>query len=364
MINGIMILKKSKFLWYAEYRIRSAYMIQVEGVTKVYGSRKAVDNISFSVGDHEILGFLGPNGAGKSTTMNIISGYTSATAGMVKVNGREILEDPIQCKKQIGYLPEHPPLYPDMTVDAYLSFMFSLKKSLLPRKAHLDEICESVGLNQVRGRIIRNLSKGFQQRVGLAQAMLNNPSLLILDEPTVGLDPKQILEIRDLIKKLGNTCTVIFSTHILQEVQSVCDRIIVINNGVIIADDTQENLARIKGSDRRILLQADGPPDELRRGLSDLLGMKNVEDLGTAKEGGWEFMLESDEGQDIRREVFALLAEHNWPILALGKNGLSLEDIFLRLTAGDNSAVSIFNQNDADTAVDTAADTTADKGGE
>ena len=202
-------------------------MIEVKNLCKCYGDKKAVNDISFSVGKGEILGFLGPNGAGKSTTMNILTGYISSTSGQVLINGVDILEDPIGAKANIGYLPEIPPLYVDMTVDAYLNFMYDLKKCKLTRKAHLKEICDICKISHVRERLIRNLSKGYKQRVGLAQALINNPPVLILDEPTVGLDPSQIIEIRTLIKKLGKNHTVILSSHILPEIQAVCDRIII-----------------------------------------------------------------------------------------------------------------------------------------
>jgi ABC-2 type transport system ATP-binding protein len=219
-------------------------MLELHSVTKLYGSKKVLDNISFSAGDQEILGFLGPNGAGKSTTMNIITGYTSCTSGTVKLNGHEILDDPIGFKKQTGYLPERPPLYPEMTVEAYLSFMFDLKKATFNKKDHIGEICNATGISDVRDRIIKNLSRGYQQRIGLAQAMLGNPKLLILDEPTAGFDPRQILEIRSLIKNLGKSCTVIFSSHIMQEVQAVCERIVIINNGTLVADNSPEQLTK------------------------------------------------------------------------------------------------------------------------
>jgi ABC-2 type transport system ATP-binding protein len=331
-------------------------MLFVQGVTKVYGSRKAVDNISFTLGDHEILGFLGPNGAGKSTTMNIIAGYTSSTAGTVTVNGKEILDNPIGCKKQIGYLPERPPLYPDMTVNAYLSFMFDLKKAGQPKKDHIAEVCAAAGISEVRDRIIKNLSKGYQQRVGLAQAMLGNPGILILDEPTVGLDPKQILEVRDLIREMGKRCAVIFSSHILQEIQAVCERIIVINNGALIADDTPDNLARTASKNNQLLLTAEGPAEEMSAALETLPGMKRVEFRGPGGEGGFEFTLESGEGQDLRRELFRLLAEKNWPILSLRKSGMSLEDVFLRLTAGDSAALSAFSRTGPAGAADGGAE--------
>ena len=204
-------------------------MIEVQNLTKRYGEAKAVDNISFRVNEGEILGFLGPNGAGKSTTMNILTGYLSATSGIAKINGYDILEEPIEAKRQIGYLPELPPLYLDMTVKAYLDFVFDLKRISLPRKAHIQEVCERAKISNVYNRLIKNLSKGYRQRVGVAQAMLGNPPVLVLDEPTVGLDPKQIIEMRNLIKELGKKHTVILSSHILTEVQATCERVVVIN---------------------------------------------------------------------------------------------------------------------------------------
>ncbi|MDR1949475.1 MAG: ABC transporter ATP-binding protein [Spirochaetaceae bacterium] len=313
-------------------------MLEVQDLTKVYGNRKVLDTIRFTMEDQGILGFLGPNGAGKSTTMNIIAGYTSSTGGRVTINGHEILEDPIGCKKQIGYLPEHPPLYPDMTAGAYISFMFDLKKIKLPKKAHVAEIGEAVGITDVWDRLIKNLSKGYQQRIGLAQAMLGNPPVLILDEPTVGLDPKQILEIRNLIRELGKTRAVIFSSHILQEIQAVCGRIIVINKGVLVADDTPDNLAGKTSKDRRLVLCVEGPPGRVTEELEGIPHMLKVEQTGVAEDDGVEYLLENEAGFDVRRDVFRSMAGAGWPILALRTRGMSLEDVFLRLTAGDSSA--------------------------
>ena len=217
-------------------------MIEVKNLTKSYNGNVAVDDISFTVGSGEILGFLGPNGAGKSTTMNILTGYISSTSGTAALDGIDILENPLAAKRKIGYLSEQPPVYLDMTVDEYLSFVYELKKSKLPKKAHLGEICELVKIADMRKRLIRNLSKGYRQRVGLAQALVGNPPILILDEPTVGLDPKQIIEIRSLVKKLGKNHTVILSSHILPEVQAVCDKVVIINEGKIVADGTLESL--------------------------------------------------------------------------------------------------------------------------
>jgi len=218
-------------------------MIEVSHLTKVYGDKRGITDISFTINEGEIVGFLGPNGAGKTTTMNIITGYLSATSGTAKVGGIDVLEDPIAAKKNIGYLPEHPPLYLDMKVSEYLNFVYELKNADLPsRKNHIAEICELVGIEEVYQRVIKNLSKGYRQRVGLAQALIGNPTVLILDEPTVGLDPRQIVEIRNVIKELGKRRTVILSTHILPEVEAICERVLVINKGVIIADDEPQNL--------------------------------------------------------------------------------------------------------------------------
>jgi ABC-2 type transport system ATP-binding protein len=333
-------------------------MVNVQNVTKIYGARRVVDNISFSLGDRGVLGFLGPNGAGKSTTMNIIAGYTSSSAGTVTVNGSEILDDPMGAKRNVGYLPERPPLYPDMTVSSYLSFIFDLKKLSLPKKAHINEICEAVGVGPVQKRIIKNLSKGFQQRVGLAQAMLGNPGLLIMDEPTVGLDPVQILEIRGLIRELGKKSAVIFSSHILQEVQAVCDRVVVINNGVLIADDSLANLSRQE--DNRLFLSVEGSGDELFPPIKALRGIKAVRLLDSAEEeGAAGFEIETETGCDVRRDLFRLLAAAGRPILSLRRSSVSLEDAFIRLTAGDNAALSVIAGTavPVETAVSAAAET-------
>ena len=309
-------------------------MIEVKDLTKKYGETAVVDHISFTVGDGEILGFLGPNGAGKSTTMNILTGYLSSTSGTAKIAGIDILEDPIEAKKHIGYLPEHPPLYLDMTVKEYLDFMYDLKKVTGNRKEQIMEICRQVKIDHVYGRAIKNLSKGYRQRVGIAQALLGSPDILILDEPTVGLDPKQIIEIRSLIKSLGEKHTVILSSHILSEVQAVCDRIIVIDHGRLVADDTTENLSRHMSQDHRYVVRIDGPEKEVLKTLSAISGMKEVIPLGKKEEGVYEYSVESGEDKDLRREIFKRLAERNWPLLGLKSTEMSLEDIFLRLTGG------------------------------
>jgi ABC-2 type transport system ATP-binding protein len=234
-------------------------MIEVSSLTKTYGKKRGIDRLSFTIGEGEIVGFLGPNGAGKSTTMNIITGYLSANSGAARIDGIDILEDPMEAKKHIGYLPEQPPLYLDMTVEEYLNFIFDLKNVKdLKRRTHLAEICELVGLTDHYKRVCRNLSKGYKQRVGLAQALVGNPEVLILDEPTVGLDPKQIIEIRNVIKNLGKDRTIILSTHILQEVSAICERVLVINNGQLVADDKPENLSSLITGDRKLIYRIAG----------------------------------------------------------------------------------------------------------
>lgn len=316
-------------------------MLEVKNLTKAYGEKRAVDDITFTVNRGEILGFLGPNGAGKSTTMNIITGYLSSSEGTVTVDGHDILGDPIKAKAKIGYLPEHPPLYLDMTVREYLDFMFDLKKCKLPKKAHIAEICELVKITDVYQRIIKNLSKGYRQRVGLAQALLGNPDLLILDEPTVGLDPKQIIEIRGLIKKLGEKHTVILSSHILPEVQAVCERVIVINKGKLVADDTPDNLSHAMSTDHKLTVRVDGPEDGVYQLLRGLPSMVEVQKLGVREGSAYEYSLEAEPEADVRREMFKRLADRGWPILALRSSELSLEDIFLSLTSDDKPGIAL-----------------------
>ncbi len=311
-------------------------MIEVKNLTKHYGDKVAVNNISFIANDGEILGFLGPNGAGKSTTMNMLTGYISSTDGQALINGIDILENPMKAKKEIGYLPELPPLYLDMTVKEYLKFIYDLKKCKLPRNTHLADVCKLVKIENVYNRIIKNLSKGYRQRVGLAQALIGNPKVLILDEPTVGLDPNQIIEIRTLIKKLGKNHTVILSSHILSEIQAVCDRIIVINNGNIVADDTAENLSKSLSQEHKLIAQIDGPSGEVVKTVSTIRGVKSIEKGKQLSESVYEYNIETDEHLDIRRELFNRLAARNWYLLGLKTSELTLEDIFLKLTIGEN----------------------------
>lgn len=314
-------------------------MIEVKNLTKRYGSHCAVDNISFRVGEGEILGFLGPNGAGKSTTMNILTGYLSATEGTVTINGHDILEEPNEAKANIGYLPEIPPLYLDMTVREYLDFMFDLKKCALPRAKHIAEICKVMKIEDVYGRLIKNLSKGYRQRVGMAQALIGNPPVLILDEPTVGLDPNQIIEIRSLIKALGKHHTVILSSHILPEIEAVCDRVVIINQGKIVADDTAENLSAKFSEDRRLMVSVAGPAREVAELIAGISGVDSVKSLGSKAPGVEDFAIETKPDADIRRDLFTRLAQREWPLLMSKPMAMSLEDIFINLTIHQDGGI-------------------------
>ena len=304
-------------------------MIKIEHLSKNYGSNLAVDDISFEIEKGETVGFLGPNGAGKSTTMNILTGYLSATAGRASIAGIDILSDPIGAKKLIGYLPEQPPVYLDMTVNEYLNFNYDLKGCTLDREKHIAEICEVVKIGDVRKRVIRNLSKGYKQRVGVAQALIGNPPVIIFDEPTVGLDPKQIIEIRSLIRTLGKDHTVLLSTHILQEVQAVCDRIIIINKGKIVADEKTENITRVVENNRRFNVKICGPQNQVLDFLKKMQGIAYAEALAQKDGDAFTYMIESDFGVDIRKKLFFDLSERGWAMIGLESLGMSLEDIFI-----------------------------------
>lgn len=316
-------------------------MIEVKHLTKNYGDKVAVKDISFTVEDGQILGLLGPNGAGKSTTMNMLTGYISSTSGQALINGIDILEDPIKAKAQIGYLPELPPLYMDMTVMGYLNFVYDLKKCRLPRRSHLKDVCNLCKISDVSERIIKHLSKGYRQRVGVAQALIGNPPILILDEPTVGLDPKQILDIRNLIKKLGKRHTVILSSHILSEVQAVCDRIVIINHGEVAADDTTENLSNTVSSNaqtHKLTVWIKGDQAEVLTALRAMGEEKfdlKVESFSESEPGVFAYDLESSVGIDLRPQVNQLVQEHSWDIYKMDLGTMTLEDIFLRITMGD-----------------------------
>lgn len=310
-------------------------MIEITDVRKSYGNKHAVKGISFEVKEGEILGFLGPNGAGKSTTLNIITGYLSADSGTVKIDGTDILQNPIKAKRDIGFLPEIPPLYLEMTVLEYLNFVYDLKGCKLPRKQHLKEICEVVKIWDVANRLTKNLSKGYRQRVGIAQALIGNPKVLIFDEPTIGLDPRQIIEIRNLIRMLGKEHTIILSTHILPEVQAVCDRIVVINKGEIVANEKTEDLINAVEGSRKLVAKIVGPQEEVLKAIRALGGVKTADVIGKRDTDSVSYLIESQDRVDIRKPLFALLAGRNWPLIGLEGMELSLEDIFMRLVGKD-----------------------------
>ncbi len=320
-------------------------MIKVFGLSKRYGTHLAVENANFQISKGEVVGFLGPNGAGKSTIMNILTGYLSLTQGEVKIDGFDIMTDPELAKKRIGYLPEIPPLYLDMTVREYLYFIYNLKKVKFPKKAHIDEIIRLVRITEVESRLIKNLSKGFRQRVGIAGALVGNPDVLILDEPTVGLDPKQIIEIRDLITKLGKNHTIILSSHILSEVQAVCKRVIIINRGHIIADDTPENLSKNLSEDHSLVARIIGKEDDVMGVLNSVKNVKMVECLGELESGSRDYHIFPEDDADIRADVSKRLAERQKVLLSLRSNELTLEQIFLRLT-GEDDMQAFFNKTE------------------
>lgn len=311
-------------------------MVEVKNLTKNYGNIKAVDNISFTVGEGEILGFLGPNGAGKSTTMNMITGYISSTSGTVKIDGKEILENPKEAKAKIGYLPEIPPLYTDMSVKKYLEFMFDLKKVKLPKKEHIEEVMRLVRITEQADRIIKNLSKGYRQRVGFAQALLGNPPVLILDEPTVGLDPKQIIEIRKLIKSLGKKHTIIFSSHVLSEISATCDRILVISNGKIVADAKTDELSSSTAGEEKLALVVEGTSSDIISAIKDIPAVIRVNKISDKSGNSAKYMVEYENEYDIRRDVFNAMARINCPILDMQSGNETLEEMFLKLTANGN----------------------------
>ena len=307
-------------------------MIKVEHLVKRYGGAAfALDDVSFEIGEGEIVGLLGPNGAGKSTAMNILTGYLSTTSGKAEIGGVDILENPIEAKRMIGYLPEQPPVYPDMTVTEYLRFVYELKGCKFPREQHLADVMAAVKITDVKARLIRNLSKGYRQRVGIAQALIGDPKVIIFDEPTVGLDPKQILEIRNLIRNLGRTHTVILSTHILAEVQSVCERIVIINHGRIIANERAEDLARVIEDNTHFRYAIVGDKNAVLDGLKGVQGVASVTPMNEREGDAFRYLVEGKRGTDVRRGVFRVCAERGWPILSLGAVGDDLESIFIRL---------------------------------
>jgi ABC-2 type transport system ATP-binding protein len=308
-------------------------LIEVKNLTKRYGNQLAVNNLSFKVEKGQVLGFLGPNGAGKTTTMNIITGYISATEGTVMINGVDVFEEPEAVKKMIGYLPEFPPLYPEMTVREYLNFAADLKKvPKKERKEMVAKVMDSTMITQMADRLIKHLSKGYKQRVGLAQAILGYPELIILDEPTVGLDPKQIIEIRDLIKALSKNHTVILSSHIMQEVSAVCDMVMIIDKGKLILREKPENLSTRLGSTGGLRLSVKGNKEVIQTTLSRISRVDRIGIHEAVSEEILELTLHCSEKDDIREEVFYAMSEARTPILEMQSIRMSLEDIFLKVT--------------------------------
>lgn len=311
-------------------------MIEVSNLVKKYGDHTAVDHLSFQIEKGKIYGFLGPNGAGKSTTMNMITGYIASTEGKVMIDGHDILEEPEVAKKCIGYLPEMPPLYFDMTVLEYMNFVADLKK--IPKdkkKSMVAEVMEMVKITDMKNRLIKNLSKGYRQRVGLAQAILGYPEVIILDEPTVGLDPKQIIEIRDLIKSLKEKHTVILSSHILSEVSAVCDYVLIISHGKLVASDTPENLGKLAEGSNTLNLIVKGEKDKICTALGQIEGVKNVTAADAKEEHAWNVNVSTNEDRDVREEVFFKMADAKCPIIEMQSRKVSLEEIFLELTEDD-----------------------------
>ena len=320
-------------------------MIEVKNLTKRYGQHIAVDDISFTVKEGEIVGFLGPNGAGKTTTMNIITGFISATKGEVKVGGVDILDEPEKAKRNIGYMPDNPPLYGEMLVDEYLSFVCDIKgvKSSA-KKNMIKEIKDRVKISHMGKRLVKNLSKGYKQRVGLAQALVGFPKVLILDEPTVGLDPKQIIEMRSVIKELGRGHTLILSSHILPEVSAVCDRVIIINRGKIAAHDSSTSLSASLNSGQSFAVRFKGERDKIAAMLGEVQLFRSTAPISSYEPGTFDFEIKGNPKIDIREAIFGCAASNNIPILQMKSQELTLEDIFLRVTGAD--AVGVDDENE------------------
>ena len=307
-------------------------MIEVQHLTKLYNNHRAIDDISFRVGKGEILGFLGPNGAGKTTTMRILTCYMPSTDGTARIAGFDVFEDSLEVRKRIGYLPENPPLYPEMTVESYLGFVARIKGASSGKvKAQVEDVMEKCNIGEVRKRIIARLSKGYKQRVGLAQALLNDPEVLVLDEPTIGLDPKQIYEVRSLISNLAGSHTVILSTHILPEVSMTCSRVVIINEGKVVAMDTPEGLGRqLKGAEK-VVLVVDGPKEPVMQEIRGLKGVIGVESGDGAPDGPVRYTVESELDTDLRRQLASVVVSRGWGLLELHGVALSLEDVFINL---------------------------------
>ena len=314
-------------------------MIEVNNLVKRYDDHTAVDHLSFKIEKGKIYGFLGPNGAGKSTTMNMITGYIASTEGTVRIDGHDILEEPEAAKKCIGYLPEQPPLYFDMTVLEYMKFVADLKKIPKDKKATMiEEVMDMVKISDMRNRLIKNLSKGYRQRVGLAEAIMGYPEVIILDEPTVGLDPKQIIEIRTLIKDLKKKHTVILSSHILSEVSAVCDYVLIISHGKLVASDTPENLGKLAEGSNTLEMLIKGEKSQIKQALESIEGVNSVTIEKDEKQNLWSAKVSTEENNDIREKAFYKMSDINSPIYEMKSKKVSLEEIFLELTASEKPA--------------------------
>ncbi len=311
-------------------------MIEVQNLTKAYGPVTAVDHVSFTVNKGEILGFLGPNGAGKTTTMRILTGFMPASSGTARVAGFDVSTDSLEVRRHIGYLPEVPPLYPDMAVETYLDFVLRIKNVPAERRrARIADALEKTNLGDKRTQLIKRLSRGYKQRVGLAQALVHDPDVIVLDEPTVGLDPKQIIEVRHLIKGLAGTHTIILSTHILPEVSMTCDRVVIINKGKIAAVDTPQNLTTQLKSGQRIQIEVHAPEKPLQDLLGQIPGASRVQVDASRADGHMLAIVEAAPGKDIRSLIAAKVIEKHWELYELRGVSMSLEDIFLELTTDD-----------------------------
>ena len=307
-------------------------MIEVKNITKKYGNNTAVDNITFEVKDGEVVGFLGPNGAGKSTTMNMITGFIEPTQGKTIVNGNDISKKPKKAKRQIGYMPENVPLYYELTVKEFVTYMAELKfVKRKDRKEEVQRVLKETGLEEVQKKLIRNLSRGYKQRVSMAGALVGNPDVIILDEPTVGLDPKQITEIRNLIKELGKKHTVILSSHILSEVSQICERVVIINKGKIIAVDTPENLEKMTKEKNGISITVEDPKNNMRNLKDKIPQIEKIDMIKDNEDGTKQFVITSSEGIDLRKKMFDILPKEDITIFELKKTETTLEDAFIKL---------------------------------
>ncbi len=315
-------------------------MIKVEHLTKKYGERYAIHDVSFEVHTGEVVGFLGSNGAGKTTTMNILTGYLSSTEGRAMIDDKDILEYPMEVKKKIGYLPEVPPLYLEMTVEEYLGFIYDLKHCTLNKEEHIKEVCDVVKISEERKRLIKNLSKGYKQRVGIAGAIIGNPEVIIFDEPTNGLDPRQIIDIRNLIKELGKTHTVILSTHILSEVKAICDRIIIINDGRIVSDVGTKDIDNELKADRKLSVRVSGPQGSIASELKKIPGVTYAAMTADYKDGSYAYLVMSHNDVDVRKAVFYAMAKNSWPILEMTYMNGSIEDVFISVVNEDEKNTS------------------------